>query len=196
MKAIYISLRFFLLFTVITGIMYPMFVTGFAQLFFREKANGSLIYKENTVVGSRLAGQFSDNEKYFYSRPSAVNYQPLPSAGSNLGPTSAKLAEQVKTRRAEFIRINQLPDSTSVPADMLYASASGIDPHISVLSARLQAGRVAKNRGFSPEQLVQLYTLIDKHTEQPVWHLLGETRINVLELNLELDLMNTQTIKK
>jgi K+-transporting ATPase ATPase C chain len=190
MKAIYIALRFLLLFTLITGILYPMFLTGFAQLFFREKANGSLIYKENLVVGSRLAGQSSDNEMYFSSRPSAINYQPLPTGGSNLGPTSAKLAEQVKTRRIEFIRLNQLPDSTNVPADMLYASASGIDPHISVRSARLQAARIAKNRGFSSEQYVQLNTLIDRHTEQPIWHLLGETRINVLELNLELDSMN------
>lgn len=190
MKAIYISIRFFLLFTVITGLLYPLMITGIAQLFFKEMANGSLVYQENKLMGSRLIGQYSNHEKYFYSRPSAVNYQPLPSAGSNLGPTNAKLAELVKIRRTEFIRINQLPDSTTVPGEMLFASASGIDPHISVRSVRLQAGRIAKNRGFSPKQIVQLNALIDKHTEPPLWHLLGETRINVLELNLDLDTIN------
>lgn len=187
MKTIIISLKIFLLFTVLTGIIYPLFVTGFAQLLFPSKANGSLIIKDNKIIGSELIGQQFDSTIYFTSRPSAISYNPLPSGGSNYGLTNSKLKQQVDERKQHFIEFNQLDSLTQIPAEMLFASASGLDPHISKQSALLQVNRIANARNFGIAQKQQLIACVNSLTEKPQILVLGEERVNVLLLNLELD---------
>jgi len=187
-----ISIKIFAFFTVLCGIAYPLLITGIAQLAFPEKANGSLIFQDNKVVGSELIGQKFDSNIYFSSRPSATDYNPLPSGGSNLGPTSSKLKQMVLDRKVQFLEFNQLSASENIPAEMLYASASGLDPHISPKAALLQVGRIAKARQFSEEQKQQLVTVITDQTESPQFSFLGETRINVLVLNLALDKLDNR----
>jgi potassium-transporting ATPase KdpC subunit len=187
MKTLIISIKTFLFFTVLTGIIYPLFVTGFAQLIFPSKANGSLIINDNKIIGSELIGQKFDSAIYFASRPSAISYNPLPSSGSNYGLTNAKLKQQVIERKRHFIDINQLDSLVEIPAEMLFASASGIDPHISKQSALLQVNRVAKARNFGIAQKQQLIACVNRLTEKPQFLVLGEERVNVLLLNLEID---------
>lgn len=187
MKTIIISLKIFLFFTVLTGIFYPLIVTGFAQLVFPSKANGSLIIKENEIIGSELIGQQFDSVIYFNSRPSAISYNPLPSGGSNLGLTNPKLKLQVIERKRHFIEFNQLDSLTVIPAEMVFASASGLDPHISKQSALLQVNRIAKARKFDMAQKQELTIFVNSLTEKPQILVLGEERVNVLLLNLELD---------
>jgi len=188
MKTLIISLKIFLFFTVLTGIIYPLFITGIAQLVFPAKANGSLIVKNDKVIGSELIGQQFDSAIYFISRPSAVSYNPLPSGGSNYGLTNVKLKNLVAERRHQFFTLNQL-DSLNivVPSEMLFASASGLDPHISPQAALLQVSRIAKARNFNSSQKNHLFDLIHVQTEYPQYGILGEERINVLKLNIELD---------
>jgi len=187
-----ISLKIFAVLTVLCGIAYPLLVTGIAQLAFPEKANGSLILQGNKVIGSELIGQKFDSIIYFSSRPSATDYNPLPSGGSNLGPTSLKLKQLVTDRAAQFIESNQLSASGNIPSEMLLASASGLDPHISPNAALLQVGRIAKARQFSEEQKQRLTKIINEQTELPQFSFLGETRINVLVLNLALDKLDNR----
>jgi potassium-transporting ATPase KdpC subunit len=187
MKALLTSLKIFLFFTVLTGIIYPLAVTGIAQVFFPSKANGSLIVSDNKIIGSKLIGQQFDSTIYFSSRPSAVSYNPLPSSGSNLGLTSRKLKKTVDERRNQFIAFNKLDSNTVVPSEMLFASASGLDPHITPDAALLQVDRVAKTRGFNDFQKKQLVSLINGLTEKPQLLCLGEERINVLLLNINTD---------
>ncbi len=187
MKSLIISLKAFLFFTVITGIIYPLFVTGIAQLVFPAKANGSLIIKNNRITGSELIGQKFDSAKYFTSRPSSISYNPLPSGGSNYGLTNSKLKQQVEERRQRFIQFNQLDSGIAVPAEMLFASASGLDPHISKRAALLQVNRVSQARDFNDIQKQKLSDCVNRFTEEPQFLLLGEERINVLLLNLEVD---------
>ncbi len=187
MKTILITLKTFLLLTVVTGIIYPVLITGIAQLFFPEKAGGSLILKDSVVVGSRLAGQGFSSPAYFSPRPSAIGYNPLPSGGSNLGLTNTILPNQVDERRRLFIHMNNPEPFAAVPSEMLFASASGLDPHISRESALLQADRVAGVRGFDEAQKQKLILCIENLTEAPQFLILGEERINVLMLNLETD---------
>jgi len=187
MKTIMISLKIFLFFTVLTGIIYPLFITGIVQLIFPAKANGSLITKDNKIIGSQLIGQPFDSLIYFSSRPSAISYNPLPSGGSNYGLTNSKLKIQVETRKKQFIEFNQLDSLTVIPSEMLFASASGLDPHISPQAALLQVDRIAKARNFSNDQKQKLIQDIRDLTETPQFSLLGEKRINVLLLNLEVD---------
>jgi len=187
MKTIIISIKIFLFFTVLTGIIYPLFVTGFAQLLFPSKANGSLIIKENKIIGSELIGQQFDSTIYFTSRPSAISYNPLPSGGSNFGLTNSKLKQQVDERKQQFFEFNQLDSLTEIPAEMLFASASGLDPHISKQSALLQVNRIATARNFGIAQKQQLIACVNRLTEKPQILVLGEERVNVLLLNLELD---------
>jgi len=189
---ILISIKILALFTVLCGIVYPLLITGIAQLAFPEKANGSLIVQDNKVIGSELIGQKFDSEIYFWSRPSATDYSSMPSGGSNLGPTSSKLKQMVADRKAQFIESNQLSASENIPSEMLLASASGLDPHISPKAALLQVGRIAKARQFSEEQKQQLVTVITDRTESPQFSFLGETRINVLVLNLALDKLDNR----
>jgi potassium-transporting ATPase KdpC subunit len=187
MKTLLISLKIFLFFTILTGILYPLFITGIAQVVFHSKANGSLIFKNNKTIGSKLIGQQFDSIIYFTSRPSAVSYNPLPSGGSNYGLNSAKLKNLVAERKKQFLEFNQLNSLTIIPSEMLFASASGLDPHISRQAALLQAGRIAKARNFNAIQKRNLLQCINDLTEAPQFLCLGEERINVLLLNLKLD---------
>ncbi len=187
MKTLAISLKIFLFFTLLTGIIYPLFITGIAQLVFPFKANGSLIIEDGNIVGSELIGQQFDSTIYFTSRPSAVLYEPFPSGGSNYGLTNQKLKELVSLRKRQFIEFNQLDSLTDISSEMLFASASGLDPHISPGAAVLQVDRIAKARNFSEMQRQQLIKSIQELTEAPQFLFLGDQKVNVLLLNLYSD---------
>jgi K+-transporting ATPase ATPase C chain len=187
MKLLVISLKIFLFFTVLTGIIYPLIVTGLVQVILPEKANGSLIYKDNKITGSSLIGQKFDSAVYFSSRPSAVSYNPLPSGGSNFGLTNTKLKKLVRERELQFIYFNNLDTNAEIPSEILFASASGLDPHISPGAAYLQVERIALARGFDNTQKQKLMQLVKFQTEDPQFLCLGESRVNVLLLNLETD---------
>jgi len=172
--------------TVITGAGYPALVTGIAQMLFKSEANGSLIEKDGKVLGSKLIGQPFSDPKYFWSRPSAtapMPYNAAASGGSNLGPLNPALEEAVKGR-IETLKAADPAQSVSIPVDLVTASASGLDPHISSAAAQWQAPRIARLRGLSAEAVQQL---IDAHTEGRQFGFLGEPRVNVLLLNLALD---------
>lgn len=173
-----------LILTLLTGVIYPLVVTGIAQLLFPYEANGSLLGDEAQPVGSAMLGQANDDPRYFWPRPSATGYGALPSGGSNLGPTSAILAEQVAQRAGQFRADNDLAADTPLPVEMLFASGSGLDPHISPTAARLQIGRVAAARGLNEAQVA---ALVEEHIEGPQLGFLGQPRVNVLLLNLALD---------
>jgi K+-transporting ATPase ATPase C chain len=188
MKSFVIALRIFLFFTVLTGVAYPLLVTGIAQLFFPIKANGSIIYYHNKPIGSSLIGQsFDSSSIYFISRPSAISYNPLPSGGSNYGLTSRKLKEQFDLRKKQFISDNFLDGRIEIPSEMLFSSASGLDSHISPEAALLQVDRICLVRHFSDSKKIILKNLIHHLTEPPQFLCLGQERINVLLLNLETD---------
>jgi potassium-transporting ATPase KdpC subunit len=181
--------------TVITGLIYPLGMTGLARLFFQHKANGSLIEKDGTVIGSELIGQSFTGDKYFHGRPSATTEPdpndptktvPVPyaadnSGGSNLGPTSQALIDRVKDDAAKLKTENP---STPIPVDLVTTSGSGLDPDITPAAAEFQVPRVAKARNL-PEQTVR--DLVDKMTEDRLLGILGEKRVNVLKLNMALD---------
>ncbi len=175
-----------LLLICVLQLAYVLFVTGVAQTIMPYQSNGSLLYVDGKVVGSELIGQSFTSPGYFHGRPSAVDYDGAESAGSNLGPTSAKLMEEVRQRIEEVRRENGLPPDAPVPADLVLASASGLDPDISVEGAMLQVGRVATARGL-PEPEVR--ALVEQHIEPPQFGFLGQERVNVLKLNLALDEM-------
>jgi K+-transporting ATPase ATPase C chain len=188
MKTFIIALKIFLFLTILTGVVYPLLITGIAQIAFPAKANGSIIYKDNKAIGSQLIGQQFDSVIYFSSRPSAVSYNPLPSGGSNYGLTSIKLKNQVADRKTHFWKLNQLDSlKTTIPSEMLFASASGLDPHISPKAALLQIDRIASARKFKSVQKQKLVQCVLEHIEEPQFLCLGEQRINVLLLNIELD---------
>src|SRR6202795_3523526 len=179
------GLRLTLIFTILTGLLYPAVMTGVSELIFPKQANGSLVTVGEKVVGSSLIGQTFTKPEYFHPRPSAAGsgYDAGLSAGSNLGPTSQKLIDRVKGSASDFRKEN--PDFTgNIPADMLTTSSSGLDPHISPAAAQAQAARVAKARGAS---LDQLNGLITRSTTGPDLGFLGEPGVNVLMLNLALD---------
>ena len=187
MKIIIKSLKIFLIFTILTGVLYPLLITGFAQILFPFKANGSLIKEDTRTIGSELIGQKFDSPAYFSSRPSFISYNPLPSGGSNFGLTNSKLKKLVEKRQQHFIAFNHLDKNTVIPSEMLFASASGLDPDITPEAAMLQVDRIVKSRGFSTDQREKVIKLIDSLTEDPQFHLLGQERINVFLLNLSLD---------
>jgi len=180
------GLRIKLFMTILLGVLYPLAITGISQVLFPHQANGSLVTVNGKVVGSELIGQNFAKPEYFQPRPSAAGndgYDPTASGGSNYGPTSQKLVDRVKSSIDKFRKDN--PDYTGpLPADLVTASASGLDPHISPDSAGAQAARVAKARGVSTDQVSQLVAQV---TEGPDLGLIGEPRVNVLKLNLALD---------
>ena len=180
------ALVLFLLLTVLTGFLYPLVVTGLAQLLFPARAAGSLVTRDGHAVGSRLIGQSFSDPKYFWSRPSATTPQPYngtASTGSNLGPLNPALRDAIKPRVAA-LRGADPGYSAPVPIDLVTASASGLDPEISLAAANYQAARVARARGLAPERV---QALIAQHAEGTLLGVLGEPRVNVLELNLALD---------
>lgn len=189
MKTLVIALKIFFYMTILTGVVYPLLITGVAKVVFSDKANGSMLMNDNKLIGSTLFGQHFDSAIYFSGRPSATSNSPLSSGGSNLGPLNEKLKLLADERRHQFIQFNQLDSLTEVPSEMLFASASGLDPHISPQAASLQVERVAGARGLDAAQLQQLKLLVEKLTEKPQFGLLGEKRINVLVLNRETDLL-------
>lgn len=180
------ALMMLLILTILTGVMYPLAVTGLAQLLFPTQANGSLMTRDGKVIGSELIGQYFDEPQYFWGRPSATSpypYNAAASSGSNLGPTNPVLIEAVKTRVAA-LRAADPGNEAPVPVDLVTASGSGLDPHISPAAALYQAHRVARVRGVQESQVKDLVAL---HTEGRQFGLLGEPRVNVLKLNLALD---------
>jgi K+-transporting ATPase ATPase C chain len=181
------ALKFLLIMTLLTGLVYPLAMTGIAQLSFPSRANGSLIIKDGKIIGSELIGQNSDSSIYFSSRPSATGYNPIPSAASNYGPTSDTLRKLVDARRLSFAKLNSVKELSIIPNEMIFASGSGLDPHISPEAALLQVDRVAEARHFNSDQKEKLLKAVDELTEQPQFFILGEARINVLSLNLKLD---------
>ena len=175
------------LFTVGLGVVYPLAVTGIAQVTMSDRADGSLVERDGTVVGSLLIGQSFTAPEYFHPRPSAAGtdgYDAMASGGSNLGPSSADLIAAVGERVAAYRAENGLADDVPVPADAVTTSGSGLDPHISIANARLQAPRVATERGLSVEQVL---ALVDEHTDERAFGVLGEPGVNVLMTNLALD---------
>jgi K+-transporting ATPase ATPase C chain len=180
------ALRINIFLTILLGVAYPLAVTGISQVIFPHQANGSLVTRNGQVIGSELIGQNFAKPEYFQPRPSAAGndgYDPTASGGSNYGPTNQKLIDRVKASVDKFHKEN--PDYHGpIPADLLTASGSGLDPEISPASAQAQAARVAKARGISADQLDQLVT---QYTQAADLGLIGEPRVNVLKLNLALD---------
>src|ERR1700733_10460117 len=180
------ALRINIFLTILLGLAYPLAVTGISQVIFPHQANGSLVTRNGQVIGSELIGQNFAKPEYFQPRPSAAGndgYDPTASGGSNYGPTNQKLIDRVKASVAKFHKEN--PDYHGpIPADLLTGSGSGLDPDISPAPAQAQAMRVAKDRGIPADQINQL---VAQYTKSPDLGLLGEPRVNVLQLNLALD---------
>jgi potassium-transporting ATPase KdpC subunit len=183
MRNLIIAIRFTVVTTVIFGWMYPLVVTGLAQVLFHDKANGQLLYQNGEVVGSRIIGQGFTGPEYFHSRPSAAGngYDAANSSGSNYGPTNKKLIDRVA---GDVSALQVDHPGEDVPVDLVTASASGLDPHISPAGAEFQVARVARERHLSEDAV---RTLVRAHTEGRQLGFLGEPRVNVLLLNIDLD---------
>lgn len=176
--------------TVLTGLMYPLVVTGVAQGLFKARANGSLVKVDGKVVGSSLLGQRFTHDKYFQPRPSAAGtgYDGLASSASNLGPSNPDLLKTIHDRAVAYRRRNGMSAKAEVPVDAVTASASGLDPDISIANARIQAVRVARVRSLP---VAAVLAAIGRHTHNRQWGFLGERAVNVLELNLDLDRLSS-----
>jgi K+-transporting ATPase ATPase C chain len=180
------AITLFILLSLVTGLLYPLLVTGISQAVFPAQTAGSLIERDGKLIGSRLIGQNFTDPKYFWGRPSATSPYPnnaAASGGSNLGPLNPALKAAVESR-VKALREADPGNTAPVPVDLVTASASGLDPHISPAAADYQAGRVARARGLAPEAVE---ALVAQHTEDRQWGIFGEPRVNVLELNLALD---------
>jgi len=181
------ALRATLLLAAVTGIAYPLVMTGIGQVAFAHDANGSLVDVAGQPVGSALIGQRWTGPQWFYGRPSAVQNDAATSSGTNLGPRSQQLADDIESRATAILKLESpyTPGLTTadIPVDLLAASGSGLDPDISVAAARFQAPRIASVRGLPPDEVMQL---IDAHTAEKTLGFLGEPRVNVLELNIAL----------
>jgi len=175
-RTIFQSLRIYIVLTLVTGILYPLVITGIAQLCFPRQANGSRLFENGKSVGSDLLAQKFESPRYFWTRPSAGDFATVPSAASNKGPTSTDLKKSIDDRRAKF--------GVNAPIDLLTASGSGVDPHISPEAARSQIPRVAAARDMSIEKISEV---VDRTIESPQFGFLGEPRVNVLRLNRALD---------
>jgi K+-transporting ATPase ATPase C chain len=176
MKTVIQSLRIYIVLTLLTGILYPLAMTGVAQLLFPKQANGSRIVENGKLIGSDLLAQKFESPRYFWPRPSAADYTTVASSASNKGPTSTDLKKSIEERQEKF--------GNDAPVDLLTASGSGLDPHISPEAARSQVQRVANVRKMS---IQQISALVDRTMEPPQFGFLGEPRVNVLRLNQALD---------
>lgn len=182
-KELIVALRFTLVTTLVFGVIYPLTVTGLSKMLFPSRAAGSLIEKNGHVVGSKLIGQAFSSDKYFHPRPSAAGtgYDASASSPSNLAPTNQALADRVKS---DVAKLQQENPGAPIPADLVTTSGSGLDPEISPAAAEFQIPRVAKARGLSVNAVK---ALVARHTQARTWGIFGEPRVNVLELNLDLD---------
>jgi K+-transporting ATPase ATPase C chain len=187
MSNVFRALRAVIVLALLTGLLYPLAITGIAQLTMGNKADGSLVRVDGRVVGSSSIGQLWEGDQWFNGRPSAIDYDASTSSGSNLGPNSKELADEIAQRARAILKLEgpYQPGATvaDIPADLLTASASGLDPDISVAAAEFQAPRIAQVRGLSMQQV---QALIDAHTVGPALGFLGQEHVNVLELNLAL----------
>ena len=189
LKPIKTAFILFILFTLLTGLIYPLIVTGIAQVFFPWQANGSIIKKHDQALGSLLIGQSFTEPKYFWSRPSATTpfpYNALSSSGSNMGPSNPDFLKTVK-HRISYLQKENPKSHYPIPVDLVTASGSGLDPEISPAAAFYQASRIAKTRSLSEKKV---HELIRKLIQKPSFGILGEPRVNVLKLNLELDYLS------
>lgn len=186
-----IASRFTIVTTLLFGLVYPAAVTGVAQLFFKDKANGQLLYRNGALIGSRILGQGFSGPAYFHSRPSEAGsgYDAANSSGSNLGPSSKKLLDRIS---ADASAAQSERPNTPVPIDLVTASASGLDPHITPAAADFQIARVAKERHLEEAIVKQA---VARHLEGRQFGFLGEPRVNVLELNLDLDEMSAKSVQ-
>jgi K+-transporting ATPase ATPase C chain len=188
MRNVVRALRAVVVLALLTGLAYPLVITGIAQLTMADKADGSLVRADGRVVGSSSIGQLWDGEEWFHGRPSAVDYDASTSSGSNLGPSSQELSDLIAERVAAIIELERpyVPGLTAadIPVDLVTASASGLDPHISPQAAELQAPRIAEVRGLSLDRVL---ALIEEHTQGRGLGFLGQEHVNVLELNLALE---------
>lgn len=182
MKQFLIAVRIMVFFTILCGVAYPLAMTGLSQVLFSEKANGSLVYKNDQPVGSALIGQNFEKLQYFWSRPSAIGYNPQPSGGSNLGQVSADLKKVVDERTAKLKESHATTEEP--PQDLIFASASGLDPHISPEAARYQIKRVAAARNIDAAQIEKM---VAANTQSEQWGIFGKPRVNVVLLNMALD---------
>ena len=185
------SLLVFIGLSLICGLIYPLLITVISQIVFFTESNASVIKKGDIIIGSRQIGQFFAASRYFHGRPSASNlpYDAMNSGGSNLAPTSAKLLGEVKMRIEQVRRENGLPAGTPIPADLVLASASGLDPHISVEAALLQAPRIARERKIAAADIEKM---IHRNTQYPFLGIWGKERVHVLNLNIALDNLRTK----
>lgn len=179
------TLGIFLGLFLLTAVAYPLLIIGIGTFFFPAQSSGNLLYHNDQVIGARRIGQAFTNDKYFWPRPSANQYDATASGGSNLGPTSAKLLQLVKERKAHL-------GGGDIPPDLLFASGSGLDPHITPEAAQFQVERVAKARNLDPQKVSDL---VDKSSDKLLWRYFGYKRINVLLLNLALDDLDKGTPK-
>ncbi len=187
MKNLLIGIKLFLAMTILLGVIYPFVMTGISQIAFPQKANGSMIKNHGKYVGSELIGQQFQDQKYFWGRPSAIGNNPLPSGGSNLSPVGEPLREIFNARVDTIRKYHGNLAVDKIPKDLLFASGSGVDPHISPETAYFQVERIAKARNFNDNQKNQLIKLINSSIESPDFYIFGTYRINVLELNLKID---------
>lgn len=183
MKKVWINVRMFLWMTFLTGIIYPLLITVIAQLTMKHKADGDFIFIKEKTIGATLIAQKFESDKYFWGRPSSIDYNPLPSGGSNLGPTSIVLKEIVEHRREKILKAHQV-DKDKIPPELLFASGSGLDPHIKISTAYFQIERIAKSREVESKNIKNL---IDRMIIKPSLGFLGEACVNVLMLNQALD---------
>ena len=191
-KNLIISIVYTAVTAVLLGIVYPLLMTGLAQVFFHDQANGQLVTENNTIIGSKIIGQAFTGDRYFHSRPSAAGngYDASSSGGSNFGPTNKKYVDRVA---GDVAALQTTAPGQSVPIDLVTSSGSGLDPDITPAAAEFQIQQVAKARGMSEEKVK---ALVAKNTTERQFGVLGESRVNVLELNLDLDNTNNQTTSK
>ena len=172
---------------ILTGLVYPGLVTIITSIFSPSEAQGSLVIRNGVIIGSKLIGQDFDSQKYFWSRPSFNNYNPLPSGASNLGLSNPLLIKEIYQKEKDFSQANNIKEDLNIPSEMVTASASGLDPHISPTAALLQISRIAQARGMDKADQDKLIDLVNDLTENRQFSFLGEPRINVFLLNLKID---------